>query len=349
MDAFVETQLFNDYDTEEIVVSDHERTEGPTLGLVSADKEHTQDYERSGPERDRVHASPLVDYFLQDYTYEINKLNPLGIVKPGEGTRFLTPLVTFLEGARNGADIELAVNRFLGPMKKKVFFFSTSRSEGIKVNGSVSEATEESTSDCQLDTEVGDLFGDKELEETYSNELSLRLCIMDDRGMSGKSISKISVVNPSKIVKVILDWTDKDHGLYDSNYLKDLPMIHKPGLIQTSQFGGTEVSGKSPHEQLVDNHDPAVLGGCIASALLVGEDPTQDVEIAKCIMNLVTSSDKFSSVLGSSETTSVDVKLTEEKNQSTGEKWSPVSSLVAPHRQVVDYSLEFSYILRRLA
>ncbi|KAL8207878.1 hypothetical protein R6Q57_007290 [Mikania cordata] len=150
-------------------------------------------------------------------------------VKPGEGTRFLTPLVTFLEGARNGTDIELAVNRVLGPLKRKVFF-STSRSEGIKVNGSVSEATEESTSDCQLDTEVSDLFGDKELEETYSNELSLRLCIMDDRGMSGKSILKNSVVKPSKIVKVILDWTDKDHGLFDSNYLKDLPMIHKLGL-----------------------------------------------------------------------------------------------------------------------
>ncbi|KAL8245983.1 hypothetical protein R6Q59_007199 [Mikania micrantha] len=239
---------------------------------------------------------------IEDYTYEINKLNPLGIVKPGEGTRFLTPLVTFLEGARNGADIELAVNRFLGPMKKKVFFFSTSRSEGIKVNGSVSEATEESTSDCQLDTEVGDLFGDKELEETYSNELSLRLCIMDDRGMSGKSISKISVVNPSKIVKVILDWTDKDHGL------------------------------------------SCKKGGIPFHYLLLS--PLSSFNKPK---NLVTSSDKFSSVLGSSETTSVDVKLTEEKNQSTGEKWSPVSSLVAPHRQVVDYSLEFSYILRRLA
>ncbi|KAD4585632.1 hypothetical protein E3N88_23233 [Mikania micrantha] len=44
---------------------------------------------------------------------------------------------------------------------------------------------------------------------------------------------------------------------------------------------------------------------------------------------------------------SADVKLTEEKNESTGGKGSPVSSPVAPHRWMVDYSLEFSYILRR--
>ncbi|KAI3693730.1 hypothetical protein L1987_76682 [Smallanthus sonchifolius] len=147
--------------------------------------------------------------------------------KPDERTRFFTPLVTFLEGAKNGTDIELAVNRVLGPLKRKVLL-SSNMSEGMKVNGSVSEVIEESTSDCQMDTEVG--VGDKDLEETYSDELSFRLCITDDRGMSCKPILKDSVVKPSKIVKVVLDWTDKDHGLYDSNYLKDLPTVHKPGL-----------------------------------------------------------------------------------------------------------------------
>ncbi|KAL8205454.1 hypothetical protein R6Q57_009005 [Mikania cordata] len=133
---------------------------------------------------------------------------------------------------------------------------------------------------------------------------------------------------------------------------------------QTSQFGGTEVSGNSPHGQLVvDHHDPAALGnqdgGWIAriAALLVGEDPTQSYALicGNCHMhnglarkeefpfityycphcqalnkpkNLATSSDKFSPVLGSSETGSADVNLTEEKNESTGEKGSPASSPV---------------------
>lgn len=51
---------------------------------------------------------------------------------------------------------------------------------------------------------------------------------------------------------------------------------------ETPQFGGNEVSGNVPHEQLVVEHrDPAAFGaqdgGWIAkiAALLVGEDPTQ--------------------------------------------------------------------------
>ncbi|XP_076903003.1 ubiquitin carboxyl-terminal hydrolase 9-like [Bidens hawaiensis] len=141
-------------------------------------------------------------------------------VKLSERKRFLTPLVTYLEDAKTGAGIESAVTRVLGPLKRKTF--SSSKSEGIKVNGSV---LEESTSDCQM--EVGDRSGDKDSDET---ELSFQLCITDDRGMSCKPISKDSVIKPSKIVKVILDWADKDHESYDASYLKDLPMVHKPGL-----------------------------------------------------------------------------------------------------------------------
>lgn len=131
--------------------------------------------------------------------------------------------MTYLEDAKTGAGIESAVARVLGPLKRKVFS-SSNKSDGIKVNGSVSE---ESTSDCQMDNVDGYQLGDKDSEET---ELSFHLCITDDRGMSCKPILKDSVIKPSKIVKVILDWTEKDHDLYDASYLKDLPSVHKPGL-----------------------------------------------------------------------------------------------------------------------
>ncbi|KAL8200955.1 hypothetical protein R6Q57_012294 [Mikania cordata] len=143
--------------------------------------------------------------------------------KLGERKRFLTPLVTYLEDAKNGASIESAVASVLGPLKRKTFS-SLNKSEVIKVNGSV---LEESISDFQMDDVVDDGFEDKFLEET---ELSFRLCMTDDRGMSCKPISRDSIVKPSKVVKVIMDWTDKDHDSYDASYLKDLPMVHKPGL-----------------------------------------------------------------------------------------------------------------------
>lgn len=172
----------------------------------------------------------IVAYRLSKKQAEFPKLEIchryLENLKPGERKRFLTPLVTYLEGAKTGVDIELAVNRVLVPLKRKSFS-SSNRSDGPKVNGSASEASEESTSDCQMDTELGNPSKDKQSED---GELSFSLFLTDDRGMCCRPILKDSVIKSSKIIKVMLDWTDQEHELYDANYLKDLPMVHKPGV-----------------------------------------------------------------------------------------------------------------------
>ncbi|KAK1439636.1 hypothetical protein QVD17_05456 [Tagetes erecta] len=132
----------------------------------------------------------------------------------------------------------------------------------------------------------------------------------------------------------------------------------------TPQFGGNEVAGNVPHEQLVvEHHDPAAFGaqdgGWVAkiAALLVGEDPTQSYALicGNCHMhnglarkedypfityycphchalnkpkNSVLPSDKTSPVSLSPNIASMDAKLTEKNNESMGEKVSAASSPV---------------------
>ncbi|XP_071703155.1 ubiquitin carboxyl-terminal hydrolase 9-like [Rutidosis leptorrhynchoides] len=145
----------------------------------------------------------------------------------GERKRYLTPLVTYLEGAKTAADVESAVKRVLAPLKRKSFI-SLNKSEFIKVNGSASETVEESTSECQMDTGVSSPSNDK--DSNVKDELSFHLFLTDDRGMGCRPIVKDTVIKPTKTVKVIMDWTDKEHESYDASYLKDLPMVHKPGV-----------------------------------------------------------------------------------------------------------------------
>ncbi|KAI8005482.1 hypothetical protein LOK49_LG08G01671 [Camellia lanceoleosa] len=52
----------------------------------------------------------------------------------------------------------------------------------------------------------------------------------DNRGLNCRPISKDSLIKIGQLVKVMLDWTDKEHKLYDSSYLKDVPEVYKTKL-----------------------------------------------------------------------------------------------------------------------
>lgn len=150
--------------------------------------------------------------------------------KPGERKPFLTPLVTHLEGAENGADIDVAVDRVLSPLRRKAFVSST-RCSVPRENGSASEPTQESTSDTLTESAGTNQSKDEsDTEEMPSREPSFQICLSDERGMRCKPIAKDWPIDPSRIVRIMLDWTGKEHELYDTSYLKDLPVVHKTGF-----------------------------------------------------------------------------------------------------------------------
>uniref|UniRef100_A0A5B7ASW6 Ubiquitin carboxyl-terminal hydrolase n=1 Tax=Davidia involucrata TaxID=16924 RepID=A0A5B7ASW6_DAVIN len=152
-------------------------------------------------------------------------------LKGCERKLFLTPLVAYLEDPHTGADIDLAVSRILSPLRRKTYFSSTKVHIG-KENGCVSETIDKSTNSCSDLSGPGNQSTDNntELEEMSNRELSFQLYITDDRGLNCRPIVKDSLIKPAKLVKVILDWTDEEHGLYDASYLKDLPEVHKTGI-----------------------------------------------------------------------------------------------------------------------
>lgn len=151
-------------------------------------------------------------------------------LKGSQRKLFLTPLVTYLENPQTGADIDIAVSRVLSPLRRKTYFGPTNINGG-KENGSFSGAIDESKNSSATHNGHGfQLMLNGKQEETSSRELNFQLCVTNDKGFSCWPISKDSPFKPGQSVNVMLDWTNKDHELYDSSYLKDLPEVHKAGL-----------------------------------------------------------------------------------------------------------------------
>ncbi|XP_062074713.1 ubiquitin carboxyl-terminal hydrolase 10-like isoform X2 [Humulus lupulus] len=121
---------------------------------------------------------------------------PSDSVKGCQGKLIGTPFVTYLKEPICGANVEAAVTRLLSPLKRT--------RPSVKLQN--------------------------EVEEKSSEALSFKLFVTDGNSSSCKPIEKDTLLNSSRVVKVFLDWTDKEHNLYDISFLKDLPEVHKAGF-----------------------------------------------------------------------------------------------------------------------
>lgn len=156
-------------------------------------------------------------------------------LKGGGRKLFGTPLVTYLgEDAINGADISTVVSKMLFPLRRTNS--SLTKPHSSKENGFVSEAIDEPSDSFHAQSGPGDQsMNNSELEETSSQELSFQLFLTDGSCLSFKPIEKDYLTKSNPLVKVFLDWSDKEHEIYDSNYLKDLPEVHKFSAKKTRQ------------------------------------------------------------------------------------------------------------------
>ncbi|KAF5477969.1 hypothetical protein F2P56_004572 [Juglans regia] len=199
----------------------HRYFENPLEQLVSIkDDEHVVAYRQSKKVTGRIKLEII--HRVQEKQEKFTSENLRG----GGRKLFGTPLVTYLgEDALNGADISLAVSRMLSPLRKR--YSSLTKAHNSKENGFVSEATNEPLGSYNSQSGPGDQsINNTELEETSSRDMSLQLSLTNG-DLSCKPIEKDTLIKSSQLVKAFLDWSDKEHELYDSSYLKDLPEVHK--------------------------------------------------------------------------------------------------------------------------
>lgn len=150
----------------------------------------------------------------------------LDSVKGHDRKLFLTPLVMHVGGdSLTGADIEMAVSRMMSPLRRTC--------SPCKIdNGFASKAIDEpsDSSSDQLGLRNHEML-ESDDEGSLTGELGFPLSLIEDsRASIIKPIHKDAIIKPGPIVKVFLDWTEKEGELYDASYLKDLPEVHKSGF-----------------------------------------------------------------------------------------------------------------------
>lgn len=140
--------------------------------------------------------------------------------KGHERKLFGTPLVMYInEDSLSGVDIDMSISKILAPLRR----YTPCKTE--KENG-FPNSPPGSSSNQSGHSNNGRVYSNED-----SGELSFHLSLMEDnRSVNTKPINRESTVKCGFVLKVLLDWTEKEYGLYDSSYLKDLPEVHKTGM-----------------------------------------------------------------------------------------------------------------------
>lgn len=116
----------------------------------------------------------------------------------------------------------MAVSRMMSPLRR-------TRSPCKLDNGLASKGIDEpSDSSSDQSGQRNHEMLEMDEEDSSTRELAFHLSLIEDiRAFIIKPIYKDTTIKPGLITKVFLDWTEKEHELFDPSYLKDLPAVSK--------------------------------------------------------------------------------------------------------------------------
>ncbi|PIA48768.1 hypothetical protein AQUCO_01300006v1 [Aquilegia coerulea] len=147
-----------------------------------------------------------------------------------EKKRLGTPLVTFIaEAAQKSEDVQNAVQMVLSPLLKvKVCHPSncihTSMEDGFASENDIDGLFNAGNSGCRLRNQSVDKM---ELDQLSNGMDSFILSLTDEKGMHCSSIENDFHFRQDQFMRVILDWSDREYGMYNISFLEDLPVVHK--------------------------------------------------------------------------------------------------------------------------
>ncbi|XP_058104994.1 ubiquitin carboxyl-terminal hydrolase 9-like [Magnolia sinica] len=144
-----------------------------------------------------------------------------------------TPLVSYLgEDVQTGGDIQAAVRSVLAPLLRRKEFLPPNHVKTGKENGSSvvvdADSPMENYEPCSSPKDCS-IF-DMELEQSPSEDLGFHLWLTDEKGLSRIPIENDSPIRPDAVIKVLLDWSEREFELYDFSFLEDLPEVLKSGF-----------------------------------------------------------------------------------------------------------------------
>lgn len=138
---------------------------------------------------------------------------------------FGTPLVTCLpDGPLDNSNVHGAVSLVLAPLLRKRTSEVSSRNSKQNGYDSGSNSVALTENANALPEERSLSLSDAEQED--DEILPFEFTFADDKDSGRNSFFKDSSA-PSRRVKVLVDWSDKEHGLYDLSFLEDLPDVYK--------------------------------------------------------------------------------------------------------------------------
>ncbi|XP_077248420.1 ubiquitin carboxyl-terminal hydrolase 10-like [Tasmannia lanceolata] len=144
-----------------------------------------------------------------------------------------TPLVSYLEeGAQSVHDIQAHISAMLAPLSRKKALLSLDRIKTSKENGcGLGVDADRVIDNCYRSPSPMDpSISNTELEHLPNGESTVQLWLTDDKCLSKTPLENCSLIMSGPIIRVLVEWSSREHELYDASFLEDLPEVFKPGF-----------------------------------------------------------------------------------------------------------------------